>query len=554
LNVWNAPGNLLEGIEFLSSTLRNEFTYALFSDLLLRHRQKIHAREKQTKAGRRPASASRSNSMSAVELLNREKTGASPKRRRGSISVAPYPQRKPSVSVPASSQTHKVGMYKSTGSTSSNTYFSFAYPSPSSASPASSTDLLDCSLNSNYVNPADLFSTSGSAAGPQALSTPASTTSTSSIIPLTPEFQSYMPPVSGSSKDYSTIARTCSLDSAASFFDFSLLPPIPETQNYAGISADPFAIMENMYSPPQGTMHHSPDVDSVLHSSHSNTPFQFAWQPTCQSHGSNEYNTGLPFEPTHSSVSPIDIIMKQDSKIDPTHTFTASTIQNAQLFAFPDVNVFDLLIAEDKTTDVTKDIIDGTIRAKLVAAVQSVGTSLVEMPSAADLSEYVDAYWANIHPHMPIFFKPAFTASVIPEGILLAMCALGALTLKIEFDAVRIIAYAEMVVQQRRKCGYCALSDVQALLLLELFELYRRKDPNDDPSRGLAALVNAARNAGLCNEISNDFDDLSFGPDAEWRAWGQNEERRRYASQTSILTLEPCLQSTSSRRCYTRLQ
>jgi hypothetical protein len=477
--------------------------------------------------------------MSAVESIAvHNKSGASPKRRRESLNVAPYPQRKPSVSMASNSQSNKMAMYMPTGpSTSSNT-FSFAYPSPSSASPASSADIFDCSLNSNYVNPADLFS-AGSSNGPQSLSTPASTTSSSSMIPLTPELQTYIPSFTGSNEDYSsTIAHAGSLESSSSFdFGASSLS-FPDTQpNYAGISTDPFAILENMFSTPQGFLQNDltsptamPQPDTALNSSHSNVPFQFSWQPTCQSHGSNEYNTTLPFLPSHSSVSPIDIIMKQDAKLCPSNAFTAGAVQNAQLFAnFSDVNdVFDLLIAEDKApSDPRKDVIDSKIRGNLVATIQNTRNQLVELPPAEDLSDYVDAYWVSIHPHMPIFFKPGFVASIASEGVLLAMCALGALTMNVTHDAVRIISYAQMVVQQRRKSGFCALPDVQAMLLLELFELYHRKDVNDDPSRGLSALVMAARKAGLCNELSTDFDDLSFDPDAEWRAWGNNEERRR---------------------------
>lgn len=470
------------------------------------------------------------------------------------------------MSLPPGTQSNNLAMFIPGGvTTGTSNPFTFAYPSPSSASPASSADLLDCSINSNYVNPADLFS-GASSSGPQSLSTPASTTSTSSIIPLTPEFQTYMPSFNGSSKDYSSsVARAGSLESSSFDFNASSINSLQESvSNYAGIANDPFTIMESMFSPPQPYLSQDltspadiPHNDPALNSSQSNTPFQFAWQPTSQSHGNNEYNTALPFEPSHSSVSPIDIIMKQDSKLCSSNAFSAGAIQNAQLFAnFPDVNdVFDLLLPDDKNApDSKKDVIDQNVRANLIAAVQSARNPLVEMPSAADLSDYVNAYWLNIHPHMPIFFKPGFLASVVSEGILLAICALGSLTMNITHDAVRIISYAQAVVQQRRESGYCALSDVQAMLLLELFELYHRKDVNDDPSRGLSDLVAAARNAGLCDELSNDYEDLSFDPDAEWRAWGSNEERRRYFHQTSYLILEQCLPFISSRRCYILLQ
>ena len=221
---------------------------------------------------------------------------------------------------------------------------------------------------------------------------------------------------------------------------------------------------------------------------------------------------------------------------------------------FPDVtDVFDVLVSEDKL-ETKRDVIDECVRSKSIYAVQKSMDFTVELPSAADLSEYVEAYWVNIHPHMPIFFKPAFSPSVVAEGILLAICALGALTMNMDQDAVKIISYAEAVIEQRRESGYCSLSDVQAMLLLELFELYHRRDPSLDPSRGLSDLVTAARDVGLCDEISNDFDDLSFDPDAEWRAWGNNEERRRYSLVIFNTDLERCLLSISSRPYYTPSQ
>jgi hypothetical protein len=72
------------------------------------------------------------------------------------------------------------------------------------------------------------------------------------------------------------------------------------------------------------------------------------------------------------------------------------------------------------------------------------------------------------------------------------------------------------------------LSDVQGLLLTELFELYHRSNISLDPGRGVDDLVSLARNAGLFQEGQLDFEDLSFDHDSEWRKWGHNEERKRY--------------------------
>jgi hypothetical protein len=428
------------------------------SDLLLRHRQKIHDREKRaTKQTRRP----RSQSISVVTKdpsTTAPKSGATPraKRRRESISVAPLPPRNLSISSVQGSQPNNPAIYMPASAPASTTnFFNFNYPSPSSTSPSSTgAELMECAINSNYVNPADLFSV-GPFAAPQNFATPASTTSSSSIIPPTPPFSTYIPSFSGS-KNFNTVHRA-SIDSG--MFDFSPMmttvtdalntqcPPIPDENNMMLDSA------ESVFSPPQMFDMTSPASftnDSGFQSAHSNVPFQFAWQPTSLSHGRDEYNTSLPFEPSHSSVSPMDIIMKQDSKLNSASPFSAGALHNAQLFAaFPDSNdVFDLLIDDrEPATYTRKEIIDSSLRANLIATVQAAGVTATEIPPAIDLSTYVSAYWEFIHPHAPIFFKPGFVAQFVQEGILFGMCALGALAMSATQQAITLNICAKAVIQ-----------------------------------------------------------------------------------------------------------
>ena len=142
--------------------------------------------------------------------------------------------------------------------------------------------------------------------------------------------------------------------------------------------------------------------------------------------------------------------MKQDSKMNSSNPFTAQAIHNAQLFAqFPDINdVFDLLI-DQKGSDTFSRIeaVDAMLRDSLIVSVQAAGIAIPELPVPTDLSTYVCAYWELIHPHLPILFKPGFVAQFAPEGTLLGMCALGALTLNAERHALALNASAKAVVK-----------------------------------------------------------------------------------------------------------
>lgn len=379
------------------------------------------------------------------------------KRRRESVSVAPYPPpRKDSTSLNTGHDPAKTALYIPSLQTSTSNLFTnnFSYPSPSSTSPSSCTDLLDCSANKNYVNPADLFN-SGSFQ-PQNFPTPTSASTTSSIFPPTPEFTTYMPSFSSSSKDLNS-TRQGSID----YNDLNSLmnslndpssvykpPPMDDNSLLFNTADNSFSPQQFLY--PDVTSPASFTNDSGFQSAHSNTPFQFAWQSTTRSHGSNEYNTSLPFEPSHSSTNPIDIIMKQGSKMNSGNPFAAQAIHNAQLFAqFPDINdVFDLLIDQKGTDCYTfAEIVDTMLRDSLIVSIQSAGIAVPELPVSADLSTYVSAYWELIHPHLPILFKPGFVAQFAPEGSLLGMCALGALTLNSERHARALNAAAKAVVK-----------------------------------------------------------------------------------------------------------
>jgi hypothetical protein len=452
LSVSSAQGNSLGGILFPSRI----WALLTVSDLLLRHRQKIHDREKvMSKQSRRPRS--RADSMSTAETATQAKPHAPSrsKRRRDSISVVPLPPRNASVSSAPGALQSNSALYMpapASAPAATNNLFNFNnYPSPSTSTTSTGPDVFDCSMNASYVNPADLFSVGGFPP-PQNFATPTSTSPNSSIIPPTPEFSAYIPQFTGNAEKFDLM--NVSYDSSA--FDISLLmntlsspqsnfcPPIDENNMMVDSLED--------FSPPQ--QHYTPsDVTSPASftTDQNSSTFQFAWQPTTMSHGSNEYNTALPFEPSHSSVSPMDIIMKQDSKLTSANPFTSGALHNAQLFAaFPDGNdVFDLLIDEKEPAAYTrKEDIDSMLRGNLIATIQNAGITVPEIPTAADLSTYVSAYWEYIHPHVPVFFKPGFVAQIVPEGTLLGICALGALTMGAMRHAIAISRSARAVVQK----------------------------------------------------------------------------------------------------------
>ena len=210
---------------------------------------------------------------------------------------------------------------------------------------------------------------------------------------------------------------------------------------------------EPSFSPPQLFDMTSPASftnDSGFSNIHSNIPYQFAWQATSRSHGSDEYNTTLPFEPRASSISPMDIIMKQSNKLAP-NPFIPGALYNTQLFAtFPDSNdVFDLLIDDKGPSEyIRKEIVDSILRGNLIAAAQNAGVSVPEIPVALDLSTYVSAYWEYIHPHFPVFFKPGFVTHFVQEGVLLGICALGALTVGATQHAVALNICTKAVVKE----------------------------------------------------------------------------------------------------------
>src|ERR1700737_4955712 len=184
------------------------------SDLLLRHRQKIHDREKTTtKQNRRPRS--QSASMPTTETATQAAKSQAPprtRRRRDSISVAPLPPRTSSVSsAPGALQNNQAIYMPAPGPASApattNNFFNFNnYPSPSASTTSTGPDILDCSMNTNYVNPADLFSV-GAFPPPQNFSPPTSTSSNSSIIPPTPEFSTYAPQYSAHGENFDTMHR-----------------------------------------------------------------------------------------------------------------------------------------------------------------------------------------------------------------------------------------------------------------------------------------------------------------------------------------------------------
>ena len=335
------------------------------------------------------------------------------------------------------------------------TFFDFNYPSPSDTSPSSaSAEFLDSSLNTNYVNPADLFN-GGSHSTPQNFATPASTVSNSSMIPPTPPFATYLPTVSGSLPRSSV--RHISVDS--SVFDISTLMNTVDDQNTQRPISDEInntIILDtnDTFSPPELYDITSPTSftnDLGFPSTHSNTPFQFAPALTNKSLVSDDYNTGLPFEPSAYSVSPMDIIMKQSVKLGTNDPFTPSALNSTQIFAaFPDSgDVFDLLNDDkDPSGYSQEEIVDAILRGNLITFAQNAGVATPEMPAAVDLSAYVSAYWEYIHPHAPIFFKPAFVAQFVPEGILLGMCSLGALTVGATQHGLALNVCAKAIVKE----------------------------------------------------------------------------------------------------------
>ena len=148
--------------------------------------------------------------------------------------------------------------------------------------------------------------------------------------------------------------------------------------------------------------------------------------------------------------------MKQDSKMNSNNPFAAQAIHNTQLFAqFPDINdVFDLLVDQKGTDGYTRaEVVDAMLRDSLIVSIQSAGIEVPELPISTDLSTYICAYWELIHPHLPILFKPGFVAHFAPEGSLLAMCALGALTLNAERHALALNAAAKALVKNVLSLG-----------------------------------------------------------------------------------------------------
>ena len=109
-------------------------------------------------------------------------------------------------------------------------------------------------------------------------------------------------------------------------------------------------------------------------------------------------------------------------------------------------DVFDMLI-DDKPLYARKEIIDAMLRGNLIATIEAAGIPSPEVPAPMDLGTYVSAYWECIHPHLPIFFKPGFIPQFAQEGVLLGICALGALALNAHQHASNLIICAKAVVQ-----------------------------------------------------------------------------------------------------------
>jgi len=370
------------------------------------------------------------------------------------MSAKPLPARNMSLSGEQGNE--KLALYMpASAPATTTTFFNFNYPSPSESSPSSTgAELLDCSLNTNYVNPADLFN-GGSHSTPQNFATPSSTVTNSSVIPPTPPFATYLPNYSGSFSGSSV--HHISVDS--SVFDISMLmdtigdqntqrPIRDDTHNAIILDTSDTFSPPNLYDLTSTTSFMN---DSRLPNTHSNTPFQFAWQPTNKSHGIDEYNTRLGFEPSAYSISPMDIIMKQSANLGTDDPFTPGALNRTQILAaFPDSSdVFDLLIDDkDPLAYSKKELVDAVFRGKLIAIVQNAGVATPDIPAAVDLNAYVNAYWEYIHPHLPIFFRPAFVIQLIQEGILLGMCSLGALTVGAMQHALALNVCAKAVVKE----------------------------------------------------------------------------------------------------------
>ena len=446
----NVP-NAAEGLRGGKLLIADRGTILITSDLLLRHRQKIHDRGKPSKQSRRPRSQSasvlleqRSPAHTKLDTPLRQKS------RRESISIAPIPPQDPSIQ---GTQPSNTAIYMPASAPAIKTsFFSFNYPSPLSTSPScTGTDLMDCSRCTNYVNPADIFSASSFTA-PQNFTTPAST-SNSSTIPPTPPFSTYMPSFTGSSN----INPMHRMSISSSIFDIStMMNTLSDQNSQCPAVPDENTLMvdtEPIFSPTQLLDMNSPASftnDSGFPSTHSTTPYQFEWQATSCSHGSDEYNTTLPFEPSASSFSSMDIVMNNSYKLS-SNPFTPEAQHPARLFAaFPDSNdVFDLLIDDKEPSgSMRQEIVDSILRGNLITAAQNAGVSVPEIPVEMDLSIYFSAYWQYIHPHFPIFFKPGFVAHFVQEGVLLGMCALGALTAGAMQHAVSLNICTKAVVKE----------------------------------------------------------------------------------------------------------
>jgi hypothetical protein len=451
----NVP-NVAEGLQGGKPLIADRGTMLITSDLLLRHRQKIHDRGKPSKQSRRPRSQSTSVLLERSPANTKLDPPLRQKSRRESISIAPIPPQDPSIQ---GTQPSNTAIYMPASAPAIKTsFFNFNYPSPLSTSPScTGTDLMDCSRCINYVNPADIFSASSFTA-PQNFATPASTSSNSSIIPPTPPFSTYMPSFTGSS-NINPMHRT---SISSSIFDIStMMNTLPDQNSQCPAEPDENTLMmdtELNFSPGQLLDMNSPASltnDSGFPTTHSSTPYQFEWQATSRSSGSDEYNTTLPFEPSASSFSPMDIVMNDNYKL-PSNPFTPEAQHPARLFAaFPDSNdVFDLLIDDrEPSGSIRQEIVDSMLRGNLITAAQNAGVSVPEIPVEVDLSIYVSAYWQYIHPHFPIFFRPGFVAHFVQEGVLFGMCALGALTAGAMQHAVSLNICTKAVV----KDVYCSI-------------------------------------------------------------------------------------------------
>jgi hypothetical protein len=229
-----------------------------------------------------------------------------------------------------------------------------------------------------YVNPADLVNLT-SVSGIQNLATPASSTSSKTL--LTPEIPNYLPGFNESNASY-----VMEQNNSVNVFSFDLSMASFSDANCIAVN-DQYTLMDDVHSFSQSFANPtstSTTDDSDFTKFNSNVPFQFTWQATSRSHGSNEFGTALPFESSHSSVSPIDVILKQENKLDSINLFSSEAVQNTQLFSSLGEEVDFFQTFERTVPPTPKEPVDTIGRDNLLSAIQSSGVQCPDLPSSAD--------------------------------------------------------------------------------------------------------------------------------------------------------------------------